>query len=381
VNNSFQFWKFASQRGMARREVTVLLPQDKKYLASDSDSAASSPSDEEKILNNPRRNLSALVVVGAAALLMIAGVSYQCIEARADARRFPMQGIKVDVGGYGLNINCTGQGSPTVILESGLSVPALGWRSVQPYIAKFTRVCSYDRAGYGWSDDGPLPQTSVQSVKELHTLLANAGENPPFVLVGHSFGGTNIRIYNQLYPGDVAGMVLADCASEDLKFPESVIKLIDADTRRRQRDRKWARLLSPLGVTRFLARGAIDDPASSQDEREWAYITTQTKFINATASEKENLQNGREALKAAGTLADKPLIVLIAAKSMLDIPLSPQGQLELQKVWEEREKQLAHLSSRGKWILVPGSSHMMNSDRPDAIVSATREVWAEAKLP
>ena len=142
-------------------------------------------------------------------LFMVAGVSYHFIKARADARRFPQEGKSVDVGGYNLNINCTGQGSPTVVLEAGLGVPAISWRAVQPEIAKFTRVCSYDRAGYDWSDPGPMPRTTAQSVNELHTLLQNAGEKPPYVLVGHSVGGTNVRIYNQLYPrrgcGDGSG--------------------------------------------------------------------------------------------------------------------------------------------------------------------------------
>ena len=164
-------------------------------------------------------------IVGAFALLLVAlGTSYRSIKAGTDARRFHLEGRLVDLGGYKLNINCTGQGSPTVILESGLAVPALSWRSVQQEIAKFTRVCSYDRAGYGWSDPGPMPRTSAQSVKELHALLHNAGEKPTFVLVGHSFGGTNVRIYNRAYPSEVAGMVLADTGHEDLKFPDSFQK-------------------------------------------------------------------------------------------------------------------------------------------------------------
>lgn len=195
-----------------------------------------------------------LMIGGFALLLIIAGVSYQVIEARADARRFHQEGMSVDIGGYNLNINCTGQGSPTVILESGHQVPAIGWRFVQPDIAKFTRVCSYDRAGYGWSDPGPMPRTSAQIVKELHTLLRNAGEKPPYVLVGHSSGGTNMRIYAGHYPSEVAGMVLAEPGHEDLKFPDSIQKLLDVDLRLRQRDRELAPLRFWLGISRFTAR-------------------------------------------------------------------------------------------------------------------------------
>ena len=116
-------------------------------------------------------------------LLSVFAISYQVIEARADARRFHQVGKSVDVGGYKLNIDCTGKGSPTVILVSGLEVPASGWRLVQPRIATFTRVCSYDRVGYGWSEPGPMPSTLSQLANELHALLGYAGEKPPYILV------------------------------------------------------------------------------------------------------------------------------------------------------------------------------------------------------
>src|ERR1700689_1482175 len=148
-------------------------------------------------------------------LLALAGASYQAIETRLDARRFPENGRLVDVGGYRLMLNCTGVGSPTVILESGFGDVSIEWRAVQPQIAKFSRVCSYDRAGYGGSDPGPMPRTSLQIARELHALLKNAGEIPPYVLVGSSFGGYNVRVYNGLYPNEVAGIVLADATQED----------------------------------------------------------------------------------------------------------------------------------------------------------------------
>src|ERR1700684_333030 len=156
-------------------------------------------------MSNSTKSLrvAALTVCGLFILLAIIGASYQAIETKADARRFPPKGKLIDVGGYKLNINCTGQGSPTAILETGLTALALSWRPVQLEITKFTRVCSYDRAGYGWSDPGPMPRTSTQIAKELHTLLQNAGEKPLYVLVGHSFGTANVRIYNGLYPNEV----------------------------------------------------------------------------------------------------------------------------------------------------------------------------------
>src|ERR1700733_6230579 len=171
-----------------------------------------------------RRSLAQVVrhtAIGAVVLLAIllpAGALYEWIGRSLDARRFPQQGRLVALGpsfpGVSLNINCTGQGGPVVVLESGAGVPAVGWSLVQPDIAKFTRVCSYDRAGYGWSDRGPIPRTSLEVAKELHALLVAAGEKPPYVLVSHSLGGFNVRVYNHEYPADVAGMVLVEPSHE-----------------------------------------------------------------------------------------------------------------------------------------------------------------------
>ncbi|HWR73601.1 MAG TPA: alpha/beta fold hydrolase, partial [Nitrospirota bacterium] len=127
----------------------------------------------------------------------------------------PPPGRIVDVGGYRLHLNCTGEGSPTVILESGMNEFSLSWALVQPGVAKFTRVCSYDRAGLGWSDPGRAPRTSETIVRELHALLRAAGITGPLVLAGHSFGGMNARLYARRYPNEVAGMVLVDSAHED----------------------------------------------------------------------------------------------------------------------------------------------------------------------
>lgn len=324
---------------------------------------------------------AAFVFAGLLVVFALMGASYQSVETRVDARQFPQVGKSVGVGGYSLNINCTGQGIPTTILESGLEDQSVDWSTVQPGIAKFTRVCSYDRAGYGWSNPGPMPRTSIQIAKELHTLLQNAGEKSPYVLVGHSFGAVNVRVYNGLYPNDVVGMVLADGGSEDVKLPDSIQKLSDADLKRRQQERRWAVVRYQLGISRFEARKEIENTASPIGDREWWYFSIQPKFVAAATSEVENSLDpqGVETLKAA-TLGDKPLVVLIAGKGMWGLPLSSQDWIDLQHMWVEDQKRLAQrLSRRGEWILLADSTHMIPDDRPDAIVSAVREVIAGAR--
>ena len=143
-------------------------------------------------------------------LFAVTGFFYENISEARDRRFHPMPGQLVDVGGYRLHIYCLGQEAPAVILDPGLGDSYVSWIKVQPQIAKFSRVCSYDRAGLGYSASSPHPRTSKVMAEELHTLLHKAGISPPYVLVGHSMGGFNVRLFTSLYRGEVAGMVLVD---------------------------------------------------------------------------------------------------------------------------------------------------------------------------
>lgn len=178
------------------------------------------------------------------------GALYQVLATLADQRKYPPLGQRLDVGGYRLHLNCTGEGKPTVVFDSGAGNSSLDWLLVQPEVAKFTKVCTYDRAGYGWSDPSRLPRTSQQSVDELHTLLVKAGIEPPYVLVGHSRGGMNVRLYTSQYPEEVVGMVLVDSGHEDDRShltPEG-----------RKQETKYlrlynfARMVAPFGLVRLL---------------------------------------------------------------------------------------------------------------------------------
>lgn len=155
------------------------------------------------------------VIVSVVVFTLLVGTAYQWAENRDDLRAYPAPGKFLDVGGHRLHLWCTGAGSPAVVLEAGLGGSALQWSRVQPEIARTTRVCSYDRAGMGWSDLGPNPRSAAQIVSELHTLLQAAHVTAPYVLTGHSSGGLYIRLYASTYPTDVVGMVLVDAAHED----------------------------------------------------------------------------------------------------------------------------------------------------------------------
>ena len=148
-------------------------------------------------------------------LLVLAGIIYQANGAARDARLCPPPGRRVRVGKHFLHIHCAGEGGPAVILDAGIAASSLSWSRVQPEVAQFTRVCSYDRAGLGWSDRALQRLTAAQMADALHTLLDAAGVARPFVLAAHSFGGLVVRAYAGKYPQAVVGIVLVDALHPD----------------------------------------------------------------------------------------------------------------------------------------------------------------------
>src|SRR5215218_10627629 len=154
-----------------------------------------------------------LGVVGLVVFVLLAGVIYQLVATKIDAYRwYPPSTEMVDVGSFSMHLHCTGEEgrAPTVVMDIGSGGIGMDWQRIQPSVAKFARVCSYDRGGAGWSDSGTQARTSQQFVGELHAMLNDAGVEGPFVLVGWSLGGNNAQLYASRYPDEVAGMILVD---------------------------------------------------------------------------------------------------------------------------------------------------------------------------
>src|SRR6266446_7176138 len=183
--------------------------------------------------------------------LAFAGLILQVMGSARDARRFPPRGQLVDVGGHRLHIYRMGEGTPAVVMDSGFPGSSLSWTFVQPEVARFTHACSYDRAGLGWSDAGPMPRSSRQIVKELRALLFHARVEGPFVLVGHSFGTFTVRLYASTYPDDVVGIVLVDPI-----HPSEWFEMTEAEARRLAgaiRLSRYGASLARLGVARLIS--------------------------------------------------------------------------------------------------------------------------------
>jgi pimeloyl-ACP methyl ester carboxylesterase len=263
-----------------------------------------------------------------------------------------------------------------VILDSGMGIPAMGWDLVQPSVEKFTQVCSYDRAGYGWSDPGPLPRTSGRIAKELHALLQNAGVPPPYILVGHSFGGFNVRVYNGLYPNEVAGMVLVDASHEDehALLPAYEIAGEKKDELKAVILARLYPALFHLGVARwFLASDRT--PLPEQMDSGLRYLLLKPKHIRAMVDEGLNFnKESAQQVRKSGHLGDKPLIVLTASDDPPDLDLSAKDRKAYQSSMADLQRNLAQLSARGRQVVVK-SGHLIPFEQPTAVRDAIRSVF------
>lgn len=288
------------------------------------------------------RILAGLVVI--VAVIVLAGCLYQMLGEANDARAFPPPGEMVDVGGYKLHLHCTGQGSPTVILDTLSGGMSSYWAWVQPRVAKLTRVCAYDRAGRAWSEASPQPQTLEGTARDLHTLLANANIAGPYVLVGHSIAGLYVREFQALYPGEVAGIVLVDASHPQQleRFPalaagnQDGLNLANA-----------AALLARIGAPRlyFASGGEIDfqDLPRKEHDVVAAFFSSPRYFESQRAEMLAEPQMFADA-QALGTLSELPLIVITAGNNTLT-------------GWTELQNELAALSSNSIHRTIDGATH------------------------
>jgi pimeloyl-ACP methyl ester carboxylesterase len=308
------------------------------------------------------------VVFALIAGLALAGAGYEAIAARGDAQAYPPPGRLVDVGGYRLHIQYVGTGSPTVVLDAGLGGMSLDWNLVQTDMGRTTRVCAYDRAGMGWSDPGPQPRTPDQIARELHTLLTNAGIPGPYVLVGHSVGGKNVRMFALQHPEEVAGMVLVDARSEYVDAPTAAAAAVGTE---KVTGSEWSLygVVRRVGLVRLIGASQWGPPTLSlQTRTELALLATGQPGLDATAAESLAMTADNAQLQAAPPLGDRPLIVLAADQTMAEIP-----------AWAEAQRRQAALSTNGRLIIVAGSSHYIQLDHPALVIDAVQQVVEQAR--
>ena len=278
-----------------------------------------------------------------------------------DMDKYQPPGMFIGVGNHHLHLRCTGSGSPAVVFDSGLGGTSLDWVKVQPEVAKFTRVCSYDRGGYGWSSPGPFPRTSERLADELDKLLVYGSVAPPYILVGHSFGGLTMRLFAAKHPGKVAGVVFVDSAHEHQfeRFAQAGI-----------------RTLAPGKGTLVIANHYEVPPSLPDEVRPIAQALALGPHAIATLyNELRNMRLSAGQVGAQGLMPDVPMVVLARD----DAGARAGRAARLAAVWYELQRELAAMTSRGELRVAKDAGHYIQLEQPDAVVGAIREVVQAAR--
>ena len=315
---------------------------------------------------------SSTIIIG-----LVMGIIYQTVSSAADQRKYPPSGQLIDIGGFRLHFNCAGQGTPTVVTDAGGGAPAISWGLVPSEIAKFTRVFTYDRAGFGWSEPNlKAPRSSQQSVDELHKLLTKAKIEPPYILVGHSLGGANMRLYASQHPEDVVGLVLVDSVHEDQITPEQW-KNIGKEF--------WfyqaLRIASRIGLVRLIGEANLLPILKNLKKDLQKYpLVVQAVFDTfkshcyrphywaTLSSERANIRKSFEQLREVTSLNNLPLIILSQGSK------APEVSDERVQRWAELQSDLTRISLDSKRIVAEKSGHLIPFDQPELVVDAVKQL-------
>lgn len=297
--------------------------------------------------------------------------------------------LRVDLGGRKLHLYCSGEGATTVVFDAPSGDGGWSWYKVQPEVAKHTRACVYDRAGLGFSDPAPRPNTSANAVDDLHGALAAAGIKPPYLLVGNSLGGGNAQVYAYRYPDQIKGLVLVEPQTENetarldkvtagkIKQVYAMVKQQDAYclAAAKKGFKPGSEALNNCVGDTMAFYGPVLGKAVQTITMKPSYWRARVDEYNAIDASDDQLRALRK------PFGDLPLLVLTRGVSPYATPGQPQSPMN-KATEDENEKihrEIASLSSRGKQRVIPGASHVIQADQPDAVVQAVLDVLAQIK--
>lgn len=264
-------------------------------------------------------------------------------------------GERFDIGGYQVHIYCQGEGSPTVIVDVGLGDDSTDWLAVQQGVAADSRICVFDRPGYGWSDFGPQPRNSMRIAYELETLLDRAKIKPPYVMVGHSFGGYNIRIFTANHPEQVQGMVLVDASHED-QYERFQISLPQHYNRRSN----ILVLPKDIGDEAYMNKPKV----------------LRERAFHAARAEISSLSQSAEQVQQHRKLPDIPLVIVSRGKPEWFGDLSQQTR---EKTWTDLQQELYLLSPNSQHVFAHESGHDIPQKQPQIIIDAINNVIQQSR--
>ena len=336
-----------------------------------------------------RSGLSCLYRAGTAALgtllvlvlFAIGGYFYQSYATRQEYADFPPPGslIPLEEGGeeYNLHLNCSGEpspGAPIVVLESATGAFSLDWALVQPEVSRMARVCSYDRPGYGWSDNAAGPHSAGFLAAELYRLLNQAGEDAPYLLVGHSFGGHIVRLFADEHTQEVAGVILLDARPETLddRLPD----LRDSEARAVSSYRLTGAIgrigLMPLLRSRIPMPEYLEDFPKEVKEI-YPVVGYQPKFFFALAQEGETFMESDQQVSQAGNLGDVPLMVIThGIADWFPATFDTEERDQAEAIWQELQRDLLKLSPRSELVIAETSGHAIPEENPQVAIAAIR---------
>jgi pimeloyl-ACP methyl ester carboxylesterase len=311
----------------------------------------------------------------------------------AAASEFAVPHQLVDVGGgRKMNLYCSGKGPVTVVFDSPSGDAGWSWSKVQPDVAKHTRACVYDRAGFGFSDLAKRPNTSENAVEDLHKLLAAAGEKAPYILVGNSLGGANVQVYAYRYPKEVSGLVLVEAEHEDETARvdkasggkmKAFYKMIGEENKKCLAAAEKG--FKPGSEEQAICVGSADDMAKVFGPKLGAAIVAsraKASFWRANTDEYAAIDTSDAQLrKLRRPFGDLPIVVLTRGVSPYRIPDQPQSATN--KAIEDAnfavQKEYLKLTTRGTQRVVAGAGHVIQAEQPQAVVDAVLEVLKQVQ--
>jgi pimeloyl-ACP methyl ester carboxylesterase len=298
-------------------------------------------------------------------ILLACGLIYESLGDRLAARRNPPPGRLIAVGDHKLHLLCKGSAAPAVVIEQGAGELSRFWWPVQDQIAAFAQVCTYDRAGYAWSDAVLESRTVEDRADELHALLGAAGIPGPYVLVAHSYGGLIIRDFAEKHPAEVAGLVLVDTPEESSIFRPEVLDF-------------YSKIRTMNGVVGFITRFGVFRLLKLWLPLErygfWLDRPAEYAALCDDLASLERVPAVRRNSKAPGSLGALPVTVITHGKPF------PGPFAVLEGHWSAGQERLAALSTRSQLIVARNSNHMIQQDEPQVVVNAIRSIHAEALL-
>jgi pimeloyl-ACP methyl ester carboxylesterase len=310
------------------------------------------------------------VISAAICVLFVLMLSlWNLLAAKWQHHRNPVPGNFYTVEGLQMHIDCSGTGSPAVVLEASASAPWSMWRRVQPGLSRVTRVCAYDRAGHGWSEPRKGSRDAETMVRELHSLLDQAGVKRPFVLAGHSAGGLYVREYAREFPAEVAGVALIDSSS-----PRQIDELpgfrsgYEEDKRSANRELWEDRVRVWSGWERLLGRCSV--PA--KDFQGWVgqynSMACRPGYVDTDESELMYFEESSKEAERLRSFCKIPLLVISRDPESPKEGISP-GELAQIPVWDREQEESKSLSPLSWRVIARNSGHTVPKDRPDVIIA------------